>query len=377
MMMAGVACEVGICGLVGHTAKSMVNELGSSSCRDITGSLGKGLSRILDEDAPIDLVLLMAGTNDLGTGGVPQEIADDICKLHSICHVRGVPTISIAPPTVTSEQKRFHRESRDQLADLLAARIGARVGHDDGVLAHFDSEELLPRTPGSTYWEPDQIHFSVAGSIHLGKLLAAWILPAVVDAFKPVQISASLGSPKPVSPGSDHRCTTTRRSTSPSRATSPVRTRSPARMSNRGAAAGGRRPSKESLSSEEPFQGTAPISTSPTSSMSGSDQDSSPSSTSETVTTVTAVEVWSKTHSMWCKGLIRKTEGNHACVEYLLPNGGLARKVLSLDHRELRVLHTGITITSNAAMYDGAAVRKTCSAAPQSPTQDFRQVAVY
>ena len=45
--------------------------------------------------------------------------------------------------------------------------------------------------------------------------------------------------------------------------------------------------------------------------------------------------------------------------------------------QELRVLHTGITITSNAAMYDGAAVRNTCSAAPQSPTQDFRQVAVY
>jgi len=193
--MGGVASEVGVCGLVGHTAETMVAELHSATAKDIASRPGKGLVRILEEDKPIDLVLLMVGTNDLGKGNHPQDIADDICALHNACHTRGVPTISISPPTGI-EKRGWHRANRDRLADILAVRIGARVGADDGVLAHFDVEELLPRTfSGTKHWEPDEIHFSASGSIHLGKILASWILPAVRDAFCPVRSS----SPTPTS----------------------------------------------------------------------------------------------------------------------------------------------------------------------------------
>jgi len=383
MMMGGAACEVGVCGLVGHTARSMINELSSSFCRDITGRPGKGLSRILDEETPIDLVLLMVGTNDLGQGFVPQEIADDICKLHSMCHARGVPTISISPPTVTSMQRRYIRSNRDQLADILAARIGARVGHDDGVLAHFDAEELLPRMPGTMFWEPDQIHFSAAGSVHLGKLLAAWILPAVVDAFKPVLCSTPPGSPKPFGHRSTRHSTTTLRSTS--------RTRSPARTSMGSRTARGRLESQESVSGDEKVQAVLPSRPSPCLEVSQSSpsfispsspvsvssrEERSPTLIPENVTSVAAVEVWSKTHDQWCKGLVRKMKGSQANVEYILPSGGLARKELSIDHRELRLLQSAKTIASSTAVM-GSAVRKTCSTAPLSPTPDFRHVAVH
>mmetsp|Transcript_124757 Transcript_124757/g.216313 ORF Transcript_124757/g.216313 Transcript_124757/m.216313 type:complete len:691 (+) Transcript_124757:81-2153(+) len=332
--MGGASCEVGVCGLVGHTAETMITELSHASVRDIVGRPGKGLVRILEEDRPIDLVVLMVGTNDLGKGTHPQDIADDICALHTECHARGVPTISLAPPTGISMQRGWARSNREQLADILSVRIGARVGAADGVLAHFDAEELLPRSHGNKHWEPDEIHFSAAGSIELGKLLAAWILPAVLDAFCQKGGITPAPAPAPAPAVASNRG----RSASPVRPGSP--TGSPPIISAGSAAPRGRLEAHSPASIEARpsavHRGSSmevPRTDRPVRSKSPPDLRRGNTCTFEVGS---MVEVWSKTYGVWCKGLIEKVEGQIISVEYALPDGGLSRKDLPFDHPDIQ-----------------------------------------
>ena len=88
---SGVPCEIVVSGHSGKTAEEMVAAL-DSSIRDVVGFEGRGLTRILDEDVASDLVIIMAGTNDMGMGAAPDTIVKHIAQLHAACHSRGVPT---------------------------------------------------------------------------------------------------------------------------------------------------------------------------------------------------------------------------------------------------------------------------------------------
>ena len=59
---------------------------------------GSGLLPLLHSKDKVDLVLLMAGTNDLGTTAPPEEIAAAIRGLHGICHQAGVRTVALGIP---------------------------------------------------------------------------------------------------------------------------------------------------------------------------------------------------------------------------------------------------------------------------------------
>lgn len=167
----GARCEVGICGLNGHTAQDFAVELEEPKLSDPAGNTGKGLTRIIEEDGPIDLVIIMLGTNDLGKGLHPEDIANDAAQLHIACHELGVPTIALAPPFPDREKTR---DLRKQVVDLLPCFLEGR----EGLLAYFDAEELVPRGPGS-FWDPDEIHLSPVGSQLLGLRLSEWLLPVL------------------------------------------------------------------------------------------------------------------------------------------------------------------------------------------------------
>lgn len=156
----GTACKLSICGLSGHEARQMVAELNAPVVQDIVGNFGKGLARILDEDGPQNLVIIMAGTNDFRPGVQFQSILNDICRLHLACHARDVPTIALVPPCADPE-------TRLSLCKML--RNWTRAVPK--VLAVIDPEELVPRSLPSC-WEPDQTHMSPAGSQRLGHRLA-------------------------------------------------------------------------------------------------------------------------------------------------------------------------------------------------------------
>lgn len=41
-------------------------------------------------------VIIMAGTNDIGSDATSDEAFDSVKRLHSICHSAGVPTVAIS-----------------------------------------------------------------------------------------------------------------------------------------------------------------------------------------------------------------------------------------------------------------------------------------
>eukprot|EP00971_Amphidinium_carterae_P169184 3352074-Amphidinium_carterae.1 len=97
----GWNCSVQQEGLSGLTAQTMVAKGNNSHIMDIAGLPHKGLSLYLQHDMP-DIVLIMAGTNDLGQGQAPEEILRNVIHLHQQCHAVGVATVAIAPPTISS-----------------------------------------------------------------------------------------------------------------------------------------------------------------------------------------------------------------------------------------------------------------------------------
>jgi len=130
---------------------------------DIMGRPHKGLDvRLLDEP---DLVIIMAGTNDLAKGFSPEETMTAVAQLHEKCHMLGIKTVAVAPPAVV--QHNIMR-SREKLAGLLQRWSQSRAGR---VALFIDAEHMVPRSH-SHYWEPDGLHFSPAGSREFGRRLA-------------------------------------------------------------------------------------------------------------------------------------------------------------------------------------------------------------
>jgi len=171
----GVPCEVAVCGLCSFTTQDMLNGQASNVVTTKMGPNGRGLARMLDEDGPVKLVIIMTGTNDLGVEMSPTSIVQDIAQLHGICHKRGVPTVSMA---ATQTSNHPWRGVRQQLADLVA-KWAASV---TSVLDSLDVEDIVPRPVGkdgascnptsAVHWEKDDLHLSSSGSTTLGRRLA-------------------------------------------------------------------------------------------------------------------------------------------------------------------------------------------------------------
>lgn len=163
--IAGVSCEVSFCGHSGRTAKDMV-EAADSSLRDVVGLRGKGLRRILQENGPFDLALIMAGTNDMGFGAQHEEILRHLRMLHEVCHERSVPTVALAPPPAPSAGA-----ARELTRQRLVGLLQNMAQRSDRIVACVDPGDYLPSS-GTRFWDPDGLHFSAAGSQQLGRCLA-------------------------------------------------------------------------------------------------------------------------------------------------------------------------------------------------------------
>jgi len=161
----GVDCQVSICGLSGKTAKEMV-QTASSSLIDVVGSKGKGLARTLEEEGPFDLVMIMAGTNDMGHGHNQPDILQDVEQLHRFCHERGVPTLALAPPPAPVGGSSREVERKSLVASLRSALLRL-----PGTIGIVDPADIVPSN-STNLWEDDGLHFSPEGSRQLGAGLA-------------------------------------------------------------------------------------------------------------------------------------------------------------------------------------------------------------
>merc|ERR1712187_50289 len=172
-----VAVEIWMCGLSGITAKVMAESLDDSKIVDVTKRDGMGLSRILQERGPFDLVLIMAGTNDLGRS-TPEEIAASVLELHSACHRHRVPSAALGvPPSEAASHSAKISKCRKTVNRLLAEMTRSTKG----VRMFVNTSELIPFHDDSELWEMDGLHFSPAGSAQLGVRLAPFVLEALLS----------------------------------------------------------------------------------------------------------------------------------------------------------------------------------------------------
>ena len=147
-------------GLPGWTAANMMNDLDGPQ----TG-LRSAIRAV--KDPPLSLVIILAGSNDLGFGYTAQEITDNLVGLHQVCYQEGIPrTIAIGMPP-----------SGYQSVNADAAALARTV---DSNLESFCLNESRARyhpfpfefEQNGQNWDPDTLHFSPRGYQVLGESLA-------------------------------------------------------------------------------------------------------------------------------------------------------------------------------------------------------------
>jgi len=160
------------CGCNGRTVESLVNERHNRSIIDVTSRHGEGISRILEENGPFDLAVIMAGTNDLGQP--KHSILRSVQNLHKLCHNKGVQTVALTvPPNGFSIQGSELPEYRLKWLEANSQLRAWASGITNSPALLINTEELVPFPyKGHHHWERDNLHFSPAGSAALGRRLA-------------------------------------------------------------------------------------------------------------------------------------------------------------------------------------------------------------
>jgi len=145
-------------GLPGWTSSQMLAEANGDQT---------GLRSAIQLGAPIDVVIILAGTNDLAYVEQVQPILEAILAMHQLCYDEGVQhTIALGIPS-------SGYQSVNQPVSLLAESINTE-------LANFAQRE--PRatfvpfpfafSDGDDKWAPDGLHFTPHGYQVLGSALA-------------------------------------------------------------------------------------------------------------------------------------------------------------------------------------------------------------
>jgi len=197
----GVSVEVVGCGLCGMTAAEMARGLDSSQLKDQFGRTGPGLRCLLDEQGPFDLVLIMAGTNDLG---VPhssvQEVLASLQTLHRACHRVGMPSMILSVPESSVTGTSQYPEAKAKWHGINNAL--AAWAQDAQSPGFVDTSKLIPFDHASRargLWDPDSLHFTALGSRELGSRLAPVVMQSL-SGKKSVAPESGIMTPMPMPP---------------------------------------------------------------------------------------------------------------------------------------------------------------------------------
>ena len=133
-----------MCGLNGLTAVQLSEDVDARLIVDVACRRGQELGSVLEERGPFDLMLIMAGTNDLVMGIAPCMVILSIQALHAECQMGGVRTVA---------------------EDLSFGALSEAAAGDVG----------LPYDSTNGLWESDGLHFSKAGSREFGRRMATCV----------------------------------------------------------------------------------------------------------------------------------------------------------------------------------------------------------
>jgi lysophospholipase L1-like esterase len=159
-------------GLPGWTANGMLMDLDGERT-GLRAALQRLKQQSTDDEHihPISLVILLAGTNDMGYGFDDEEITEDLKRLHEVCFENDVPrTIAIGvPPSGYQSMVATAAELAHRVNDSLELFCQESQGKSTYVDFPFEYEK------GGVNWNIDTLHFSKEGY----KLLGESLVPTV------------------------------------------------------------------------------------------------------------------------------------------------------------------------------------------------------
>jgi len=144
--------------------------LNAGVCSENTTAMLVRLPKLLTSRGPFDLVVILAGTNDL-SASAPAEIVRNILQLHQMAFGVNAHTVLLTIPEVKvpgAVCDRMNATAREVNARLRSFALQ----HQDCV--HFvDLAEKFPHdTLHAGLWEKDGLHFTAKGYEMIGDLLA-------------------------------------------------------------------------------------------------------------------------------------------------------------------------------------------------------------
>lgn len=173
------------------TAVEMARGLDSLQLKDTFGRTGPGLRRLLAEHSSIDLVLIMAGTNDVAMPqSSAQEVVSSLQSLHMACHAAGTPSMILSVPESCVTGTSLYPQAKAKWHAINKAL--AAWAEDSQSPALVDTSKLIPfhrKSCAEGLWDPDNLHFTAVGSKELGSSLA----PALMEF-----LSLKVAHPKPI-----------------------------------------------------------------------------------------------------------------------------------------------------------------------------------
>lgn len=132
-----------------------------------------GLGAILDDiqsktGTNVDLVVILAGTNDLAYETNPDTIFNSIKAIHEIAHNRNIHTLALGVP-----DSAWQRQSVETAK--VASEVNMKLQEWSGAISvpsDFEPFPIQTFDPSSGYWAPDGLHFSPQGYQYLGERVA-------------------------------------------------------------------------------------------------------------------------------------------------------------------------------------------------------------
>jgi lysophospholipase L1-like esterase len=174
-----VAVMVRHVGFPGWTAEQMVD--------DANGPRGLQTTIRRIQDPSLSLVILLAGTNDLGMRRSPNDIVQSILQLHQLCykddddddHVRVPHTLAIGIPpsgyqSMVPEAAAMVQQINQQLNEYAMMTTTAAATTTTTKKSSTFTYTPFPfdYEPGGENWSNDGLHFSQRGYQVLGESLA-------------------------------------------------------------------------------------------------------------------------------------------------------------------------------------------------------------
>lgn len=183
--MSRGAIEIDVIGMSGWTTEHFLNTLDKDCIVDVCRRKSCGIRKQLQHRS-YKLVMLMIGTNDIGTGVEVNEVFENICKLRDVI-LQYVPKMVLFTVPSSRNYQPIH-ELNDKIKSLVSQNSGDTYLFDCHAFFHHANELAHQSSPTESLSDPqssssltenkhenvfdfDRLHFTEYGSKILGEKL--------------------------------------------------------------------------------------------------------------------------------------------------------------------------------------------------------------